>query len=261
MAARAQQAGARYFSGFQVRKFEIKRDNVSITVSGNGRVQAFESRCLVSACGFNPFKFDSIALPVTDYTMGAQAVVETSGDTGVEVYLGRKYAPGFFAWLVPTADGLGLAGLMSRRNAAAYLGSFITDLTHLGKIKRAHQPTYRPIPLHPPRQTHSRRFIAVGSAAGQVKPLTGGGIYYGLLCADIAARNLSRALLENDLSSENLSSYSRDWRRRLGREINTSYMARKLFELLSDRQVDRIFDVARRERIPEAYSETGNSNI
>ncbi|GAI10492.1 unnamed protein product, partial [marine sediment metagenome] len=41
----------------------------------------------------------------------------------------------------------------------------------------------------------------VGDAAGQVKPTTGGGIYYGLLCADIAANNLHRALENDDLSA------------------------------------------------------------
>ena len=66
----------------------------------------------------------------------------------------------------------------------------------------------------------------VGDAAGQVKPTTGGGIYYGLLCADIAANNLHRALDADDLSARNLANYEREWKKKLGRELKIGYYAR-----------------------------------
>ena len=53
---------------------------------------------------------------------------------------------------------------------------------------------YGGIPLKPLPRTYGQRLVVVGDAAGQVKPTTGGGIYYGLLCADIAAGTLHRAL-------------------------------------------------------------------
>ncbi|MEE9173415.1 MAG: NAD(P)/FAD-dependent oxidoreductase, partial [Thermoplasmata archaeon] len=80
----------------------------------------------------------------------------------------------------------------------------------------------------------------VGDAAGQVKPTTGGGIYYGLLCAEIAADTLNGALAGNDLSAENLAEYERRWKKKLGRELRVGYWARKLYERLSDGQIDRI---------------------
>ena len=94
--------------------------------------------------------------------------------------------------------------------------------------------------------------MVVGDAAGQVKPTTGGGIYYGLLCADIAADILHQALEDDDLSARSLARYERGWRKRLGWELKIGYWARKLFERLSDRQIDRLFDLVKANGIDEA---------
>ena len=94
--------------------------------------------------------------------------------------------------------------------------------------------------------------MVVGAAAGQVKPTTGGGIYYGLLCADMGVSSLHRALGNDALSAKSLASYERAWKRRLGRELKTGYLARRLYEHLSDRQVDRLFDIIQSHGIAEA---------
>jgi flavin-dependent dehydrogenase len=76
-----------------------------------------------------------------------------------------------------------------------------------------------------------------------VKPTTGGGIYFGLLSAEIAARNLVTALEKDDLSAKNLSGYQREWKKELWQELKVCYWARKLYERLSDRQIERIIDI------------------
>ena len=101
--------------------------------------------------------------------------------------------------------------------------------------------------------------MLVGNAAGQVKPTTGGGIYYGLLCADIAADNLHLALEKNDLSADSLASYERQWRKKLGRELMIEYYARRFYERLSDRQIDRAFDIASSNHVGEALLEKDSS--
>ena len=95
----------------------------------------------------------------------------------------------------------------------------------------------------------------VGTAAGQVKPTTGGGIYYGLLCADIAANNLHRALESDDLSAKGLASYEREWKRKLGWELKIGYWARKFYEHLSDRQIERLFNIIKSHGIDKALLE------
>ena len=73
------------------------------------------------------------------------------------------------------------------------------------------------IPLKPLPRTYGERLVVVGDTAGLVKPTTGGGIYYGLLSADMAADTLHRALKANDLSAKSLASYEREWKNRLGK--------------------------------------------
>ncbi len=129
----------------------------------------------------------------------------------------------------------------------------MSSLLAQGKIASAEaELSYGGIPLKPLARTYSDRLIVVGSAAGQVKPTTGGGIYYGLLCADMAADSLHRALETDALSARNLADYEKEWQRKLGWELKAGYWARKFYERLSDAQVDRIFDIIKSNGIDEA---------
>jgi len=179
--------------------------------------------------------------------------VETIGINETEVYFGREVAPGFFAWLVPTSPPRALVGLLSRRRPGFYLRKLMSSLLAQGKIASTEvELSYGGILLKPLARTYSDRLVVVGGAAGQVKPTTGGGIYYGLLCADIAANSLHRALKSNDLSAKSLANYERQWKRKLGRELKVGYWARKFYEHLSDGQIDRIFDIIKSNGIDQA---------
>ena len=185
--------------------------------------------------------------------MGAQAEVEIIGVDEVEIYFGREIAPGFFAWLVPTSPHRALVGLLSRHSPGLYLGKLMSSLLAQGKIVSPEvELSYGGISLKPLIRTYSNRMLVVGGAAGQVKPTTGGGIYYGLLSADMAANTLQRALETNDLSTRSLAEYERMWKAKLGRELRIGYWARKLYERLSDRQIDRIFGIIKSSGIDEA---------
>jgi digeranylgeranylglycerophospholipid reductase len=108
-------------------------------------------------------------------------------------------------------------------------------------------------------RTSSDRVLVVGSAAGQVKPATGGGIYYGLLCADIAADNLHRALEHDNLTAGSLASYDRQWKKMLGREIRLGHWGRIFYEHLSDNRIDNVFDIIISNSIDKAL--LNNDNI
>ncbi len=59
------------------------------------------------------------------------------------------------------------------------------------------------------------------------------------------------ALENNDLSAERLANYERGWKRKLGQELRIGYWARKFYELLNDKQIDRIFDIIKTGDIDE----------
>ncbi len=250
----AQGKGAQYVLNSPVRDIEVGDDGVRVEVARQGEKSNFEARAVVIATGFGSRLVEGLGLgKVGDFVMGAQAEVETIEVDEVEIYFSQEVAPGFFAWLVPTSPPKALVGLLSRRSPGLYLRKLISSLLAQGKIASAEvKPSYRPIPLKPLPRTYSRRVVVVGDAAGQVKPTTGGGIYFGLLCADIAVNNLHRALKIDNLSAKNLANYEREWKKKLGRELKICYYARKFYEHLSDRQIERIFDIIKSRGIDEA---------
>ncbi len=254
MAERAIDAGAEYLFNSSVRGIKVKDDRVIAEVARNGTGLEFEARLVVVANGFGSRLPAVLGLgKAGDCVVGAQAEVATANVDEIEVYMGREVAPGFFGWLVPTTPKRALAGLLSRRRADFYMRKLISSLREQGKvISDEVEPNYRGITLKPPRRTYGKRAIVVGDAAGQVKPTTGGGIYFGLLSADIAANHLRRALEDDDLSPGRLAGYEREWRKILGQELKICYWARRFYEKLSDKKIDRIFDVIKADGIDEA---------
>ena len=256
LANRAQGQGVEYRLNSSVVGAHFSDNGVSLEfgMQGNG-IKYLQARAVVIAAGAASAGL-AVALglgKVGDFAMGAQAEVEIMGVDEVEVYFGGEISPGFFAWLVPISSQKALVGLLSRRKPEVYLRRLLARLLAQGKIVSTKvEMTRGGIPLQALARTYGERLLVVGSAAGQVKPTTGGGIYYGLLCADIAANHLNRALKSDNLSAENLSSYQREWRKRLGVELRIGYWARKLYERLSDRQIDQIFDIIESNGIDEA---------
>jgi len=254
VANRAQAKGAQYILSSPVQNVEVGDDRVRVEAAHQEERSSFEARAVVIATGFGSKLVEGLGLgKVGDFAMGAQAEVSAIEAEEVEVYFGQEIAPGFFAWLVPTSPHRALVGLLSRRSPELYLRKFMSSLAARGKIASAEaELSYGGIPLKPLAKTYAERLIVVGDAAGQVKPTTGGGIYHGLLCADIAANILHQALASNALSAKSLADYEREWRRKLGQELRIGYRARKFYERLSDGQIDRIFDIIKSQGIDEA---------
>jgi len=253
LASRAQDKGAEYILNSLAKDIEIGDDRVRVEATCHGERLSFEARVAVITTGFGSRLSEKLWLSkIGDFVIGAQAEVETGDLDEVEVYLGRDIAPGFFGWLVPTSPQRALVGLLSRHKPGLYLRNLMSSLVTQGKIASAEVGIrYRAIPLKPLPRTHGERVVVVGDAAGQVKPTTGGGIYYGLLCAEAAANTLHQALETNTLSAKSLAKYKREWEKRLGRELRIGYRARKLSERLSDKQIDRIFDMIKSSGIDE----------
>ncbi len=256
LARRAQAQGAHYLLDTVVQRVRIGDDRVRIDAERQRERESIEARAVVLATGFAPTLFEGLGLgKPRDSALGAHAEVSTPDVEEVEVYMGREFAPGFFAWLAPTSPGRALVGLMTRRAPRVHLERLISFLTAKGKVKKVGtKPSYRAIPLSRLPRTYTDRLLVVGSAAGQVKPTTGGGVYYALLCADIAAKHLDRALTTDDLSKRNLAGYEREWNQRLGPELKTGYWARKVFEHFSDLQIERVFHVVESSRVLEALA-------
>ncbi|AET64524.1 geranylgeranyl reductase family protein [Methanothrix harundinacea] len=157
----------------------------------------------------------------------------------VEVFLGRDVAPGFFAWAIPAPEGLARVGLSCRNNACPYLKRLLKSPPIRSRIRGG--PLHLVVgglPLGPPASTVADGFIAVGDAAGQVKPTSGGGIYPGLVSAKIAGEVAAAAAREGDSSAARLCEYERRWRAALGRELRLGMIVHKMRAEMTDEELD-----------------------
>lgn len=260
----ARAAGADLRVGARVRAVAILPDRVR--VSGDGEGASLEARACVLACGAS-YRFNrALGLGVPRaFVQSAQLEIPFDGPDMVEVYLGRRVAPGGFAWTVPFGRGerrFNRIGLMCDDGAMARfaaLGAAIRE-----RYGRAADewplPRLKVLPLGPVPRTYGDRLVAVGDAAGLVKPTTGGGIYYGLVSGQIAAAVLDPALGDDDLGAARLSQYEDRWKARLGSEIRTGLRFRRLALRLNDGAIDALVDLARVDGIVPLLKQTASFN-
>jgi geranylgeranyl reductase family protein len=246
IAAQAQQAGAAYLLGPKVTGIEVGTNDVSLQTEHEGRREVLHGRLLILASGFASPLIRMAGLNGGghgDAMISSQVEVETAGVEETEVYLGNAVAPGSFGWLVPLAGSRAHVGIATRKKLNGHLPEFLTSLQKAGKVRGAiKKPQNWGIPVKPLPKTYAARVLVAGDAAGLAKPTTGGGIYYALLSGEIAAKTAGGAIATGDFSARRLKEYERGWKAVLGRELRIGYLARVLYEVLGDRQIDSLLD-------------------
>ena len=143
-----------------------------------------------------------------------------------QVYVGEGII--FFIWVIPESKEIVRLGIISK-DGRNKLNHFMAVLKIKGEII---DKLAGIIPLGLVRQTANKNIAVVGDAAGQVKPLTGGGIYYGLKSAEI---------LVECLREGKLAEYDDRWKKKFGKEIKFGLRARKIYERLNKSELKNIF--------------------
>ncbi|UEC42221.1 MAG: Digeranylgeranylglycerophospholipid reductase [Methanothrix sp.] len=185
---------------------------------------------------------------------------EVEDPEGVEVFLGERVAPGFFGWAIPASEGVARVGLCCRNNACLYLKRLLKSPVIRSRIRGG--PLHLAVgglPLGPPSSTVAGGMIAVGDAAGQVKPTSGGGIYPGLVSAKIAGEVAAAAACEGDSSAARLCEYERRWRAALGRELRLGMIVHRMRAGMADCEMDDLVrHLAGREDLLRIIEEEGD---
>jgi digeranylgeranylglycerophospholipid reductase len=248
LATSASHAGVELRRGCRAETVTVHPDDVRIVTN---RGESLVARACVLACGARYRFHRALGLGLPDMFLQS-AQLETPFPTipEIQVRLGREVAPDGFAWLVPvTREGRSHAriGLMSATRSRERFAAFLTRSCERAGVDRTDLPAPRlkMLPLGPVPRTFADRVIAVGDAAGLVKPTTGGGIHYGLLSGSLAAEVLDEALRRDRLKASFLGRYERLWRQRLGQEIRVGLAFRRIAARLSDDSIDEIIELAR----------------
>lgn len=228
----------------------VTRHHRHVTIDAGGA--SIEARSVVLACGASYGLQRRLGLGMPPVALNSAQLELPAGRTGdVEVHFGRAVAPGGFAWTVPVARPSGphvRIGLMGQGDPAPLFRRFVARVASDWGVPAeaaAAEPRRRYLPLAALASTYADRVLVVGDAAGLVKPTTGGGIYYSLVSARLAAETLGSALVSDKLDARSLSGYQRGWRDRLGPEMRAQLALRMLAQRLSDTEIDGFFELAR----------------
>jgi len=178
-----------------------------------------------------------------------------------EIFVGKTIAPGFFAWVIPIDENIARIGLcIDKRfsphpNPVSFLKRILSEHPIIAKRYKGSTSNFTagriPIPISVGLRGQLRMqgqktvkiddgvgMLLVGDAAAQVKPITGGGVYYGMKCGKIAGEIAAKACLEEDMNL--LKAYEKRWRKEIGKEIAFGLKIHRLRCVISDKDFDTI---------------------
>ncbi|MEM2337499.1 MAG: NAD(P)/FAD-dependent oxidoreductase [Candidatus Bathyarchaeia archaeon] len=253
----AEKAGARYFLGSRVNSLTFRENCIETSVSKiSGERFNFSGKIVVNAEGVNCriLKQAGLNPPKNDFVYCVNAEIENVKNIEldmVEVFLGNDYAPGFYAWLIPKEEGKAKVGLGVKignpKNALRKLMQKHPAASEKLKNAKILREIFHSIPLSGPiKRAYCNRFLAVGDAASQVKPTTGGGVILGLNCAKIAAEVAVEAVNLRNFSSKFLSKYQRRLMKLLGFDMKIMSTARKMLNRISDEKLNDLIKTCRK---------------
>ena len=261
LALDAQQAGAAVLLGGRVEDVSVGRGVVEVTTAR--RTHLGRAVVLATGVGYRFHRQKEFGLPAA-LLHTAQIELDAHPSESLEIHLGRQIAPEGFAWLVPIRrDGVSRAkaGVLLRGDARNRLHAFLRSPRVAPRLTgEIGDPVLRLLPVAPPRRTYGARTLLVGDAAGLTKPITGGGIFYSLLSASLAADTLEDALARDDLSARRLSRYEARWRDRLGRELKTGGWFRHLLANFTDRELDAFVRAVGSDEVRAVIDHTARFN-
>ncbi|MHA2203600.1 MAG: NAD(P)/FAD-dependent oxidoreductase, partial [Candidatus Hodarchaeales archaeon] len=170
----------------------------------------------------------------------------------VELYFGKKFAPGFFVWLIPLNESRARLGLAIHPYLAKGVRKRLTYVIKkhpiiskkLKKSKPVNSwggfvPACGPIP-----RTFTNGFMVAGDAAGQTKATTGGGFNIGGYCGYLAGKVAAESVFFDKYTSAFLKKYQQLWRSMFEPELSIMKLFRRCLSFLPDRTIENIFEIA-----------------
>jgi digeranylgeranylglycerophospholipid reductase len=194
--------------------------------------------------------------------MAAQYLIDVGEEVfdinNVHLYANSHMSPGFL-WVIPISKSMVRIGLFANMDYGGLnqvLKDFIQsevkfkDATIIKKYQ-GFIPVY-----NSKKNIVKERAILLGDAASQVKPTTGGGLIIGFECAKMASKTVLKALQMEDHNL--LSEYENDYRKRFKGELKVQLEVQRIFESLSDEDLDQMFLKLKEGNAEELISKYGD---
>lgn len=278
LAEDALKAGAEIIMSSRIKKLNRGVGGEELTLAAGDSKEELKATVVIGADGVRSKIAKMAGLSVARHLLSCvQVECEYEAvDAFAEIFIGRNIAPGFFAWAIPLgAEEVARIGLCidkrcSRHpNPLRFLKAFLAEHPEMAERYKGTRTGFTagaiPIATGLHRRMHGlstvRVFkgngvLLVGDAAAQVKPITGGGVYYGLKCGKIAGKIAAEACLSNDMGV--LRDYETGWRKEIGAEIAFGLKVHRLRCILKDSDFDTICRVLSQEQMLQQIAKQGD---
>ena len=230
------------------------KNNLIVNFLRNSKSEKVETKLVIGADGVNSnvskwFGFEEPREIINALTFDTNSNIPNKNS--VELLVSKEHIPGFFAWIVPISNkkvrfGMGISSNSNKSLKYCFNKLKQLNLNPFSYIFRNlddNKISVGQIPLGSIKKAYANRVMIVGDAACHVKPLTGGGLYYGLISAKRCAQVAVKALKNQDFSENFLSKYQKLWVKDIGLEIEQGFILREIFLYLNDEEINELMDI------------------
>lgn len=170
--------------------------------------------------------------------------VEFERENVIEFYFG-SVAPGGYVWIFPKGDDIANVGLAvlahkAEKPAIEYLDEFVANCKYT-KNAQAVELNVGGDPVGGmPKNMYADSLLICGDAAGQVNPLTGGGIISGMTGGMYAGQVAAESIEAGDYSKNFLKEYNKRAKDDLKHDIDKYQKVQEYMLTLSDEELNEI---------------------
>ena len=164
--------------------------------------------------------------------------------TRCDFFMGNEIAPGGYVWIFPKGNreanvGLGMLGSrFTGKHPIEYLHEFVEAKFPEGKIL---ETIVGAVPASGMlKKLSADGLVLVGDAGHVSDPITGGGIYNGMMSGKIAGDVIVEAIKAGDVSAAKLAKYDREVKAELGKSLERNYMAKEAIIKASDETMNKV---------------------
>ena len=238
---------------------------VGVKAENNGEQLKLRSKIVIGADGHSSIIRRSAGLTryFDDYGICAQYTLRglnIDDPTSNQIYIGKNYAPGAYAWVFPKSQEVANVGLGVRnirnKSAIEQLDEFIKgDSRFIGTEILGKTGGICPATGTLDKIVENGLML-IGDAAGQLLPISGAGIHTGIVAGKIAGKVAAQAVEENNVSAEGLMEYPKlfdmDW----GKRIRDSRKMLDIIEKFSDEELNTLSRIITQEDIVKLVNGT-----
>ncbi|MFX4262542.1 geranylgeranyl reductase family protein [Pelotomaculum propionicicum] len=246
LAEKARGSGAEIITGVRLDVRGCGPEKVHVVLKSRKKEISAAARLLIGADGANSQAARFIGASRSSEVIRMYAVeveMKCHDKDMVHIFLGRNTAPGWFGWVIPVGSGHARAGIGvsgSDSHPACYFKKMVDSYPGIFNGMKVVRHTGGAVPIGIPPRIYGDKIMLVGDAACQTKPISGGGLFLGLLGAELCSQVASKALSRESFSMEDLSEYQRLWEKKMGKEIKNALWHRNIFLSMTDHEMDTV---------------------